>query len=77
MIANINFINLRSAQRTIVDESAWMGGELEGHPGWSAYFDQLAALRMRSSRYLVGTRKSPLERNSVSAIQVLIEFTAG
>jgi hypothetical protein len=30
MTANINFINLRSAQRTIVDESRWMGGELEG-----------------------------------------------
>jgi hypothetical protein len=30
MTANINFINLRSAQRTIVDESTWMGGELEG-----------------------------------------------
>jgi hypothetical protein len=29
MTANINFINLRSAQRTIVDESTWMGGELE------------------------------------------------
>jgi hypothetical protein len=32
MTANINFINLRSAQRTIVDESTWMGGELEGLP---------------------------------------------
>jgi hypothetical protein len=30
MTANINFINLRSAQRTIVHESTWMGGELEG-----------------------------------------------
>jgi hypothetical protein len=30
LTANINFINLRSAQRTIVDESRWMGGELEG-----------------------------------------------
>jgi hypothetical protein len=77
MIANVNFIHLRSAQRTIIDESAWMGGELEGHPGWSGYFDQLTALRMRLCRCLVGTRKSPPERNSVSAIQVLIEFTAG
>jgi hypothetical protein len=32
MTANINFINLRSAQRTIVDESTWMGGELESLP---------------------------------------------
>src|ERR1700730_16979792 len=32
MTANINFINLRSVQRTIVDESTWMGGELEGIP---------------------------------------------
>jgi len=32
MTANINFVNLRSAQRTIVDESTWMGGELEGLP---------------------------------------------
>jgi hypothetical protein len=77
MTANINFINLRSAQRTIVGESAWMGGELEGLSGWSAYFDQLTALGMRSSRCLVGTRKSPPESNSVSAIQVLIEFTTG
>jgi hypothetical protein len=30
MTANTNFINLHSAQRTIVDESTWMGGELEG-----------------------------------------------
>src|ERR1700676_2050069 len=30
MTANINFINLRSAQRTIVHESTWMSGELEG-----------------------------------------------
>src|SRR6202795_3245961 len=30
MNANINFINLRSCQRAIADESTWMGGELEG-----------------------------------------------
>jgi hypothetical protein len=30
MTANINFIDLRSAQRSIVHESTWMGGELEG-----------------------------------------------
>jgi hypothetical protein len=32
MTANINFINLRSAQRTIADKSMWMVGELEGLP---------------------------------------------
>jgi hypothetical protein len=32
MTANINFINLRSFQRTIVEESTWMGGELESLP---------------------------------------------
>src|ERR1700688_1247628 len=32
MTANIIFFNLRSAQRTIVDESTWMGGELESVP---------------------------------------------
>jgi hypothetical protein len=33
MTANINFINLRCAQRTIVDESTWMRGELESLSG--------------------------------------------
>jgi hypothetical protein len=32
MTANINFINLRSCQRAITDESTWMGGELESLP---------------------------------------------
>jgi hypothetical protein len=32
MTANINFINLRYSQRTLADESTWMGGELEGLP---------------------------------------------
>jgi hypothetical protein len=54
MTANINFVNLSSAQRTIVDESTWMGGELEGLPdGQSDEYSHIV-----EARRLVGTLKS-------------------
>jgi hypothetical protein len=51
MTTNINFINLRSAQRTIVDESTWMSGELEGLPDGES--DELT--HIVEARRLVGT----------------------
>ena len=51
MTANINFINLRSCQRAIADESTWMGGELEGLPdGESDEYTHIV-----EARRLVGT----------------------
>jgi hypothetical protein len=51
MTANINFINLRISQRTIADESIWMGCELECLPNG----EDEEHVHVEEARQLVGT----------------------